>query len=136
MKKIFTYFRFDDRKTILKKEIIGGMSTFLAMIYILAVNPSIVGASLLNPGVNQDTAVIYQGGLFLATAISAFIGTLIMGLFANLPIGLAPGMGLNTFFAFNVASIIGFESALSVTILSGILYFIVVMTPARDFISR
>ncbi|MGL5521650.1 MAG: NCS2 family permease [Metamycoplasmataceae bacterium] len=136
MKKIFTYFRFDDRNAILKKEIIGGISTFLAMVYILAVNPAIVGSSLLNPGVNQDTAVIYQGGLFLATALSAFVGTLIMGLFANLPIGLAPGMGLNTFFAFNVASSIGFESALSVTILSGVLYFIVVMTPARDFISR
>lgn len=127
------FFKFDSYNAIFKKEIIGGLSTFLAMCYILAVNPSLVGSSPLE---NGGTAIIYQGGLFLATAISSFIGTLFMGLWARIPVALAPGMGLNAFFAFNVASSIGFESALSVTILSGVFYFAIVMTPLRSKISE
>ncbi|MGL4343121.1 MAG: NCS2 family permease [Metamycoplasmataceae bacterium] len=136
MNKLFTYFKFDSRKAILKKEIIGGLSTFLAMAYILAVNPSLVGDAPIDPSNSElGNASIYSGGLFLATALSAFIGTLFMGLYANLPIGLAPGMGLNAFFAYNVSSQIGFDSALTVTIISGFLYCIVVLTPLRSFIS-
>lgn len=129
------FFKLDERNATIKKEIIGGLSTFLAMAYILAVNPALVGSSALEPG-TSNSAMIYSGGLFLATALSAFIGTLLMGLYANLPIGLAPGMGLNAFFAYNVSSSIGFESALTVTMISGVLYFIVVMTPARNYITK
>ena len=132
---IKNYFQFDDYKTIFKKEIIGGITTFLAMCYILAVNPSIVGQSPITPD-GQEFASQYAGGLFLTTAISAFIATMLMGLWAKVPVALAPGMGLNAFFAFTVARSLGFESALTVTILSGILYLIVVLTPLRKKISE
>lgn len=135
MNFIKTYFKFDERKATFKKEIIGGISTFLAMAYILAVNPSIVGDSLMKPGLTE-TAANLSGGLFLATAISAFFGTMLMGLWANIPIGLAPGMGLNAFFAYTVSQSIGFNGALTVTIISGLIYFLVVITPARDFITK
>jgi AGZA family xanthine/uracil permease-like MFS transporter len=135
MNFIKSYFAFDERKATFKKEIIGGISTFLAMAYILAVNPSIVGDSLMNPG-SPETAANLSGGLFLATAISAFFATMLMGLWANIPIGLAPGMGLNAFFAYTVSQSIGFNGALTVTILSGFLYFLIVVTPARDFITQ
>lgn len=130
-----TYFKFDERNATFKKEIIGGISTFLAMAYILAVNPSIVGDSLLEPGSTQTVAHL-SGGLFLATAISSFFATMLMGLWANIPIGLAPGMGLNAFFAYTVSQSVGFNGALTVTIISGFLYFLIVVTPARDFITK
>lgn len=129
------YFKFDTYNAIFKKELIGGLSTFLAMAYILAVNPAIVGASPIIPGENA-TANSYQGGLFLATAISSCVATMIMGLYARIPVALAPGMGLNAFFAFTIAQQVGFDSALSITILSGFAYFLVVITPARDKISK
>lgn len=136
VQKLRSYFKFDSRQAILKKEIIGGISTFLAMCYILAVNPAIVGNSLLDPSVSVQTAAQYTGGLFLATAISSFLGTVVMGLYARVPVALAPGMGLNAFFAYTVASQVGFESALTITILSGILYMIVAVTPARKLITE
>lgn len=134
------YFKFDSYNIILKKEIIGGISTFIAMAYILAVNPSMVSSSILDPSLPIDspnnTAEAFKGGLFLSTAISSFVATMFMGLFAKIPVSLAPGMGLNAFFTYTVASQVGFDSALTITIISGILYFIVVMTPARERISE
>ena len=134
--RIRNYFKFDSYQAIIKKEIIGGLSTFLAMCYILAVNPSIVGGSILTPGIEGLTASMYSGGLFLVTAIASFLGTFVMGLWARLPIAVAPGMGLNAFFAFTVSQSVGFGSALTITIMSGILYFIIVMTPLRNKISE
>ncbi len=131
-----SYFKLDERNAVLKKEIIGGLSTFLAMVYILAVNPSIVANSPLFDNPKATNAFIYQGGLFLATAIASFVGSLLMGLFANIPIALAPGMGLNAFFTYNVASSIGFDSALTVTIISGFLYFFLAISPLRKKISE
>ncbi len=131
------YFQIDKRQAIIKKEIIGGISTFLAMVYILAVNPAIVGDAPIDPSIiNGPSAVMYSGGLFLATALSAMIGSILMGIFANIPIALAPGMGLNAFFAYNVAKNIGFESALSVTIISGFFYFFLAISPLRQKISE
>lgn len=131
------YFRFDSLNAILRKEIIGGITTFLAMAYILAVNPAIVGDSLIIPGIEKPLkASIYNGGLFLATAISACVATFIMGLFAKIPVALAPGMGLNAFFAYTISYQVGFESALSITILSGVAYIILVLTPAREKLSK
>lgn len=121
------FFKFDAYGAILKKEIIGGLSTFLAMAYILAVNPAIVSSATNNK---------LQGGLFLATAIASCLATLFMGLFARIPVALAPGMGLNAFFAYNIAAQVGFESALTVTFLSGIGYLLVVLTPAREKLTK
>lgn len=131
--RVRNYFKFDSCQAIIKKEIIGGLSTFLAMCYILAVNPAIVGNAPLEGG---GFASEYSGGLFLVTALASFLGTFVMGLWARLPIAVAPGMGLNAFFAFNVAQSVGFGSALTVTIMSGIFYFIIVMTPLRNKISE
>lgn len=138
MNWIKNYFKFGERNATFKKEIIGGISTFLAMAYILAVNPSMVGDSALDivNGKPVGTASDLSGGLFLATAISAFFATMLMGLWANIPIGLAPGMGLNAFFAYTVSQSVGFNGALTVTILSGFVYFLIVVTPARDFITK
>ena len=78
-------------------KIIAGFTTFLAMAYILAVNPNILGAA------NMDT-----GAVFTATALSSAIATLVMGIFANLPFALAPGMGLNAFLAYTVCLTMGY----------------------------
>lgn len=134
--KLKAYFQFDNYQAVFKKEIIGGLSTFLAMVYIMAVNPAIVGNAPLDPNNPlAGSARNFQGGLFLATAISAFLATMFMGLYARVPVALAPGMGLNGFFAFTVAAQIGFESALTATILSGLIYFFIVITPARQKIA-
>ncbi len=126
---IRNYFKFDQFNAIFKKELIGGISTFIAMAYILAVNPGMVSGA---NGAGEDLT----GGLFLSTAIASFFATMFMGLYARIPVSLAPGMGLNAFFTYNIASQVGFESALSITILSGILYFLIVMTPARERIAK
>lgn len=135
-KSIRKYFKFDEYNAIFKKEIYGGISTFLAMAYIIAVNPSIIGDTPITPGIVEETAKQYHGGLFLATVISSFIATFIMGLYAKIPVALAPGMGLNTFFAYTVGQQVGFESALTITMLSGVGYLIVVLSPAREKISQ
>ncbi len=129
------YFMFDTYNAIIKKEIIGGITIFLAMCYILSVNPSMIGNAPLSNQVDKFASQ-YHGGLFLATSISSFVATLFMGLWAKIPVALAPGMGLNAFFTYTVAQTVGFESALSITILSGFLYLIIVMTPLRSIISK
>ncbi|MCA9725630.1 MAG: NCS2 family permease, partial [Kurthia sp.] len=90
------YFQFEELGTNYRREIIGGVTTFLAMAYILAVNPNILAA-----------AGIDKGAVFVATALAAIVGSLIMGILAKYPIALAPGMGLNAFFAFAVVGAYG-----------------------------
>ena len=89
------YFQFDEYDTNYKKEIIGGITTFLSMAYIL-VNPQVLSLAGVK-GVSGDMKMD-QGAIFVATAL-AFVGSLFMGLIAKYPIALAPGMGLNAFFA-------------------------------------
>lgn len=124
-----SYFQFDKRKAILSKEILGGLSTFFAMMYILIVNPSI-----LIPAAGEE----YMGALFLGTAISSFIATLIMGLVAKVPVAAAPGMGINAFLTYTVCFGFGLtygEGLVSVFV-SGILYFIIGITPLRKIIIK
>ncbi len=81
LQHVKNYFRFDSYQAIFKKEIVGGITTFLAMCYILAVNPALVGDAPITPGnAAAGTAAQYSGGLFLATAISSFLATMFMGL--------------------------------------------------------
>ncbi|MEZ8393061.1 NCS2 family permease [Vibrio cyclitrophicus] len=96
-----------------KDELIGGVTTFATMAYIIFVNPQIMAASGMD-----------AGAVFVATCIGAAIGCLLMGLFANWPVGLAPGMGLNAFFSFTVVSEMGYswEVALGAVFISGILF--------------
>lgn len=130
LNSIRNYFNFKEAGTTFKKEIIGGLSTFVAMAYILAVNPG-----MLTNAAHGN----YAGVFFLGTAISAFVGTMLMGLYAKVPIALAPGMGVNAFFAYTVATGVldlGIEAALVATFISGILYVIIAITPLREIIAK
>src|SRR5262245_43048526 len=98
-----------------RTELVAGLTTFLTMVYILFVNPTI----LANAGMDK-------GAVFVATCIAAAVSTLAMGLYANYPIALAPGMGLNAFFAFTIviAHKYTWQQALAVVFLSGALFFL------------
>ena len=111
--------------TDIKTEIIAGFTTFLAMAYILAVNPNILGAA------NMDT-----GAVFTATALSSAIATLVMGIFANLPFALAPGMGLNAFLAYTVCLTIGYswQFALTAIFCEGIIFLLLTFFNVREAI--
>ncbi|KOS67109.1 guanine permease [Lysinibacillus contaminans] len=117
------YFMFDELGTNYRREIIGGITTFLAMAYILAVNPTM----LSNAG--MDT-----GAVFVATALAAAVGSLIMGIFAKFPIALAPGMGLNAFFAFTVVGSYGipWQTGLTGVFFSGVIFIILSLTGIRE----
>ncbi len=111
--------------TTVRKEIIAGVTTFLTMAYIIVVNPSML----------QGTGMDF-GAVFVATCLAAVIGTLIMGLWANYPIALAPGMGLNAFFSFTVVGSMGYswQVALGAVFLSGLLFFLLSIFRVREWI--
>lgn len=111
--------------TSVKNEIVGGITTFATMAYIIFVNPQIMSAS----GMDAEA-------VFVATCIGAAIGTLLMGLFANWPVGLAPGMGLNAFFSFTVVGEMGYswQVALGAVFISGILFVAMSFYKVREWI--
>ncbi|WP_368654330.1 NCS2 family permease [Ornithinibacillus sp. 4-3] len=117
------YFRFEELGTNYRTEFTAGLTTFLAMAYILFVNPDILSATGMDPG-----------AVFTATALAAAIGTLLMGVLARYPIALAPGMGLNAFFAFSVVIGMGiaWETALAGVLASGILFVILSLSGLRE----
>lgn len=119
------YFQFEELGTNYRREIIGGVTTFLAMAYILAVNPGILAA-----------AGIDKGAAFVATALAAIVGSLIMGILAKYPIALAPGMGLNAFFAFAVVGTYGipWQTGLTGVFFSGIIFILLSLTGIRETI--
>lgn len=118
-------FGFQEGKHILKTEILAGITTFMTMAYILAVNPGILSST----GMDKDA-------LFTATVLSAIIGTLVMAFVAKLPFALAPGMGLNAFFAFTVVLTMGYswEFALTAVFLEGIIFIILTAFNVRELI--
>ena len=120
-----SFFHLDENQTTVKTELFAGLTTFLTMAYIIFVNPLI----LADAGMDK-------GAVFVATCIAAAIGTLIMGLHANYPIALAPGMGLNAFFTFGVVKGMGvsWQIALAAVCLSGILFLILSILPIRAWI--
>src|SRR5690625_1316234 len=117
------FFKLEELGTNVRTEFTAGLTTFLAMAYILFVNPDILGAAGMD-----------KGAVFTATALSAIIGTLIMGLLANYPVALAPGMGINAFFAFTVVIGAGirWETALTAVLVSGILFLLLSMSGVRE----
>ncbi len=138
MNTIRLFFKFKDYKTTFKKEIIGGIVTALSMIYILSVEPSILsGSKSIDPNYK-----IGYGGIFLATVIITFLGTLIMGLNSNMPVAMAPSMGLNAVFTFNVANSsignnhLGYQGALIAVMISSILFTIITVTNIRTYILK
>ena len=128
------YFEFDKLGTNYRREIIGGLTTFLAMAYILIVNPlmlSLDGVTGIPDEMRMD-----KGAVFVATALAAAVGSLFMGLIARYPIGLAPGMGLNAFFAFSVVLGMGipWQTALTGVLFSGLIFIILSLTGLRETI--
>ena len=119
------FFKFQEHNTNLRTEIIAGITTFLTMAYIIFVNPAIL----------SDAGMDF-GAVFVATVLAAVIGTLIMGLFANYPIALAPGMGLNAYFAYTVVLGGGYswEVALGAVFISGVIFLILTLTKLRELI--
>ena len=118
-------FGFDSSTMTLRKEVIGGITTFLTMAYILAVNPSILSATGMD-----------AGAVFTTTCISAVIATLVMALYAKLPFSLAPGMGLNAFFAFTVVLTMGYtwQFALTAVLIEGLIFILLTITGMRQYI--
>ncbi|MCR5018794.1 MAG: NCS2 family permease [Bacteroidales bacterium] len=118
-------FGFDSSKNSVRTEILAGLTTFLTMAYILAVNPGIFSA-LDMPG----------GAVFTATALAAIVGTLVMALFAKKPFALAPGMGLNAFFVFTVCLGMGhsWQFALTAVFIEGLLFIILTLTKVRSWL--
>lgn len=127
------YFQFEELGTNYRTEFMAGLTTFLAMAYILFVNPSVLsleGIEQLPDGVTR----MDQGAVFTATAIAAAVGTLLMGLIARYPIGLAPGMGLNAFFAYTVVLGYGipWQTALSGVFVSGVIFILLTLSGLRE----
>lgn len=117
------FFGFNPNSMNIKKEILGGITSFLTMAYILAVNPSILG----------DTGMD-KGAVFTATVVSAVIATLIMAFYAKLPFVLAPGMALNAFFAYTVVLTMGYtwQFALTAVFIEGIIFILLTITGLRQ----
>ena len=116
------FFKLKSHGTTPKQELIAGLTTFVTMAYIILVNPQIMSAAGMDPGAS-----------FVGTCIAAALACFAMGLYANWPVGLAPGMGLNAFFTFTVVIELGYswEIALGAVFLAGILFVIMSITPLR-----
>ena len=125
MEKLLVFLGFDAATMTIRKEVIGGITTFLTMAYILAVNPDILSATGMD-----------KGAVFTTTCISAVVGTIVMALYAKLPFALAPGMGLNAFFAFTVVLTMGYswQFALTAVFIEGIIFVLLTITGLRSYI--
>lgn len=119
------FFHLKENNTNVKTEILAGVTTFMTMAYILAVNPNILSSTGMD-----------HGAVFTATALAAFVGTLCMALFANYPFALAPGMGLNAYFAYTVVLGMGYswEVALAAVLVEGIIFIILSLLSVREAI--
>jgi AGZA family xanthine/uracil permease-like MFS transporter len=123
MRPLDKYFKLTEHGSNVRTEVVAGITTFLTMAYIIFVNPAILG----DAGVPKDA-------VFVATCLAAALGTIIMGLYANYPIGMAPGMGLNAYFAYAVVLGMGvpWQSALGAVFISGCLFLLVTLFKVRE----
>ncbi|MCB1608754.1 MAG: NCS2 family permease [Xanthomonadales bacterium] len=119
------FFKLADHQTSVRQELLAGLTTFLTMAYILVVNPEILAAA----GMPRDS-------VFVATCLAAALGSAVMGLYANYPIALAPGMGLNAYFAFVVVGTLGYswQTALGAVFISGCLFLIISLLRVREWV--
>lgn len=120
LKKIFG---FNPQEHNVRTEVMAGITTFLTMAYILAVNPSILGETGMD-----------KGALFTTTVLMAALPTIFMALYAKLPLALAPGMGLNAFFAYTVCAVMGYswQFALTAVFLEGLVFLLLTVTNLRE----
>lgn len=121
------FFELKQRGTSVRTEVIAGITTFFSMSYILAVNPMILSA-----------AGMPAGAVFTATVLASVLVTLVMGLWANLPVVLSAGMGLNAFFAYTVCGVMGYsyQTALAAVFCEGLVFFLLSLSKARDVFIR
>lgn len=125
MNAIERYFGINGQNTTIKTEIIAGVTTFLTMAYIIFVNPNVLSEAGMD-----------KGAVFVATCLAAAVGCFIMGLYARLPVALAPGMGLNAFFTYGVVLGMGYswQTALGAVFLSGCLFIILSLFKIREWV--
>lgn len=118
-------FKLKENKTNVKTEVLAGLTTFMTMAYILAVNPNILSATGMD-----------KGALVIATALASFVGTVLMAVLANYPFALAPGMGLNAYFAFTVVGLhhYSWQLALAAVFTEGVIFIILSLTNVREAI--
>lgn len=125
MKFINDFFKIEEKGSTFRKELLAGLTTFLAMAYILFVNSNVLSVTGMKPG-----------PVFTATAIAAIVGTLIMGIYANYPVALAPGMGMNALFAYTITSASGYnftwQEALAAVFISGLIFLAISFTGVRE----
>ena len=116
------FFKTQSHNTDIQTEIVAGITTFITMAYIIFVNPQMMAQTGMD-----------HGAIFVGTCLAAAVACLFMGLFANWPVGLAPGMGLNAFFTYTVVGEMGYawETALGAVFIAGVLFFIMSITPLR-----
>ena len=119
------YFGLSQQGTDIRTEFIAGLTTFLTMVYIVFVNPIILGKAGMD-----------QGAVFVATCVAAAVSTLVMAFYANYPIALAPGMGINAFFAFTVVLTYKYswQQALAAVFCSGVLFFLISIFRIRQYV--
>ena len=127
MPRLDKFFKLTENNTTFGKELLAGATTFFAMVYIIFVNPSILSATGMP-----------VGAVFLATIFATVIGTLFMGLFANVPYAVAPGMGLNAFFTYTVCFSLGFswQEALTLVFICGLINILITVTKVRKYIIK
>lgn len=125
LKQIAKYFQFDKLKTNYKTEIIAGITTYISMVYIMFVNPNVLGASGMD-----------KGAVFTATALASAIGCFLMGIIANYPIASAPALGINAFFAYSV--VIGmhvpWQTALAGVFVASLIFVLITVFKLRELI--
>jgi AGZA family xanthine/uracil permease-like MFS transporter len=119
------YFGLKEQGTDVRTEFIAGLTTFLTMVYIVFVNPAILSKAGMDPG-----------AVFVATCVAAAVSTMVMALYANYPIALAPGMGINAFFAFTVVLTYKYtwQQALAAVFCSGVLFFLISVFRIRQYV--
>lgn len=130
---IKSFFKLEERGTTVKTEFLAGLTTFLAMAYILFVNPNTLTATITLEDGTVLTTGLEWGAIFTATAIAAIAGTLIMGLYANYPVALAPGMGMNAFFTYTVVLGLGYSAwqGFAGIVISGVLFLVLSVSGLR-----
>ena len=118
-------FKLKENNTTVKTEVVAGLTTFMTMAYILALNPAILSVSGMDPQ-----------AVLMATALAAFIGTIAMALLANYPFALAPGLGLNAYFAYTVCGTMGYswQVALFAVFIEGLIFILLSLTNVREAI--
>ena len=128
------FFELKKNNTTVRTEVIAGITTFVTMAYIIFVNPLVLTSTL---GKGADIEAL-RNSIFIATCLSAFVGTIIMGLYAKIPFAQAPGMGLNAFFAYTIMGAIGytFNQGLAIVFISGVLFIIITLIGLREAIVK